>query len=235
MKNLICLLLVLQAPIAFAQNADSLIIEKWEFFIASRMVKMEELAHVRYIWNSEPKLYFGIPDYIQNQSSFGACYNLSDGSIWVTPAYKNESLHEAYNSIDHIVTRLIDHELVHMYANQMSLRILKRIWPDTILLTTSENFCRNMLSEGVAVYYTNLARGDTANSIEWLPTSSSDIIWLDSKSIIYQGGYYLVKPILDKFGERGLLYIIQNKLDYEDGDVRTAVAKYQKLARKRLR
>ena len=56
-------------------------------------------------------------------------------------------------------------------------------------------------------------REDDFSHSDW-PNLSSWKLWDDR--VIYQGGYHLVKPIIDEFGKEGMVYLMQNSPTKDD-------------------
>ena len=67
-----------------------------------------------------------------------------------------------------------------------------------------------MINEGIAKYVENKMNGEDNDPFpfeEW-PTEIKGF----SNRVIYEGGYALVRPIIDKHGEKGIQFLLFNHL-----------------------
>ena len=109
---------------------------------------------------------------------------------------------------------ILAHELGHAYMDQLSHRIGNGNWPPLIetdgVAGKRRHLGIRLISEGVAEYFwkTLGGVGDNFSDSEW------DAMARDKNGTNYpyitRAGFHFVKPILDKFGERGLKYLIIN-------------------------
>lgn len=109
---------------------------------------------------------------------------------------------------------ILSHELGHYYADQLSLRTGHGHWPQLEKkdLSDTELFGLTLVSEGMAVYFNRAINGgDDAFTDEMYPKKPDWSGWVD-----YDGGYHLIKPILDRYGERGMIYIMTHPPNSHD-------------------
>ncbi len=204
-----------------------------------RMRLMEEKSGMKFEDGWVPKVNFGRPDYVSNLAEFGASYDHETKEFWITKSFK--AYYYIPNSLDSMqylskgAKGIIDHELGHALADQISRRHNGFMWPDIyawVNQTDVEKYVAHVLTEGVGEYFEHLMSSDTldtSTSSEWLPDGPSSWAWTQD-TWAYNGGYFIVKPIIDKFGEKGILYISTHTFSYKDGDMRSAGIEYQKNA-----
>lgn len=221
----------------FDQNDSTKI--RWENAFLYRMRMMEEKSGMKFEDGWVPKVQFGRPDYISNLAEFATCYDQENELFWITKSFK--VYYHIPNSIDSMqylskgVKGIIDHELGHALADQISRRHNGFMWPDInawVNQTDVEKYVVHVLTEGVGEYFEHLMSSDTSDtssSSEWLPDGPNSLVWAYDRWP-YDGGYFIVKPIIDKFGEKGILYISTHTFSYKDKDVRSAGIEYQKNA-----
>ena len=136
------------------------------------------------------------------------------------------------------------HEIGHHVANYISQRFGNGIWPQREVYTHGNimqhlrdaNFINRLISEGIATYFERKGGEEQANFNyeEWKGLLKRDrrIAEIERHyDIVYEGGYAMVKPIIDKFGQYGILYLIRNPPTEEELQ---DVKKYQDEALKNL-
>ncbi|MBP6926392.1 MAG: hypothetical protein KBB70_01700 [Candidatus Pacebacteria bacterium] len=216
--------------------------EQWNIAMLERVKVIEYRTGILFTEGWVPRMQFGAPDYISSTANFGGCYDQSIRAMWVTSAYRTLIPFSApgfagdTNPLSETARMLIDHELGHALADQISYRTHRRIWPDTSAWrnqTGDQNLADKILTEGVGEYFGRLLGSDTTTSAEWLPTGDGGFAWL-MDSWPYYGGYWLVKPIIDRFGEQGIAYIAKHPLRFKDNKIRQAAYLYQEKAFKKL-
>lgn len=113
------------------------------------------------------------------------------------------------------IKEVIDHELGHFYVDTLSEYLGKGSWPQTLREngTVNENAI-HIIGEGIAEYFGRTMNGDYDNfkDEEW-PTKLEDFFDKKDSNIPdyrqwYQGGYHLVKPVIDEFGVEGIKYLM---------------------------
>ena len=107
------------------------------------------------------------------------------------------------------VKRTLDHELAHFYCDKIREKALGKNYHHKIFLFIPEEAIANLLiNEGIAEYVKNKMNGEEekAISLERWPLSVEQF----SNYEIYQGGYAVVKPIIDQYGEKGIQFLLFN-------------------------
>lgn len=210
--------------------------ERWDNAMLYRMKLIEKNSGIKFEDGWVPRMQFGRPHYISNQSDFSGCYDQESRSFWFTSAYKILCfVPTSMDSMDHLsetLKMLFDHELGHALSEQISYRRNGFIWPDTSIWRNQNNYERigvKVLSEGIGEYFKYLTDKNFVTSSEYLPDGPESYVWRES-DWTYDGGHFVVKPIIDKFGEEGIVYITTHNLLFKDADVRTAAIEYQKEA-----
>ena len=103
--------------------------------------------------------------------------------------------------------KALDHELGHFYTHQLA-KLLAVEWNPFIMGNTrqQEIACR-LISEGIAEYVSQTIHGqETTASGPW----PRNVLNLDEKNI-YDGGYNLVKPILELEFKTGVEYLLAHQ------------------------
>lgn len=245
-KSIVLLILVLSPVFSVGQNLGKhkryrpafllpaivgSVEERWEKDMFLRMKEIEKVSGITFAEDWVPRVQFGIPSYIQYPEQFPGCYDPDTRSFFINPLLVDRK--------DRLMQELMDHELGHALADQVSYCIRGCQWPDEKdrkSLVDSEAVATKVLSEGVAEYFANLFYQNVKTGPDWLPSGygfEQMNIW-QSNTWQYDGGYWLVKPVIEKFGEKGLEYIVTHKFSYENGDVRSAAIFYQKNALEEL-
>lgn len=196
-------------------------------------------------------IFFGIPS--EDDPTTRAEYVPSEGSIYMHLGYifrftqNRVFLGECAFKGDPQLNRdpallfLLDHELGHALADQVSRRIGNGIWPpmdEYSKFGRYKRYGRRIISEGIAGFFSysawELRKSKGENS---LPEESDLDYWRsdEAQGAFYDGGYWLVKPILEEFGEKGLGYLMIHPVEFPDGNARKAAKEYQKRALAELR
>ncbi|MDP3698878.1 MAG: hypothetical protein Q8R47_04785 [Nanoarchaeota archaeon] len=109
----------------------------------------------------------------------------------------------------------INHELAHYYLDKLSEKRTNTNWPEYNDRTMLEKLGIKLISEGTATYIERKMNGkeDTFTDAKWPKAlggffSSWELIPKDE--IVYSGGFHLVKPIIDRYGEKGIEYLLFN-------------------------
>lgn len=251
MKTILIVLIVLVFPIRFsikrsdikAKNnyynsfllptTPSSIEEKWESFMLYRMKQIEKKSGIYFTYGWVPRVKFDIPSSIQYPDQFPGCYDQETRSFFINPALLSRDIET--------MQEFIDHELGHALADQVSYKFRNYPWPEELDMKSLDDDIRistKILSEGVAEYFANLFYENVKTSPDWLPSGyemrylmtrySKDNTWP------YDGGHFIVEPIIEQYGESGLMYIIAHKFSFENGDIRNAGILYQQTALRKL-
>jgi hypothetical protein len=121
------------------------------------------------------------------------------------------------------IRAILAHELGHAYANQLSLAIGNGNWPDfSSFEDTSEGVWKfvglKLVSEGMADYFSKVlgeVKDDFLDS-EWERLANDPYNTTFPEAV--RAGFHFVKPILDKYGEQGMMYLIKNPPIVENMD-----------------
>ena len=111
----------------------------------------------------------------------------------------------------------LHHELAHYYMDKLSEQLVNRDYPhfeDDMIL--EELIALKLIYEGIATYVERKmnGQGDSFTDNDW-PKNLQGFIFhpqlpYPKNEIIYDGGFHLVKPVIDQHGEKGIKYIMFN-------------------------
>lgn len=126
----------------------------------------------------------------------------------------------------------LDHELGHWYPDMLSRYLGNGSWPkpkgkiSNKEKNTSEMIVQDILSEGIATYFEMTLNNTSQNEF-------SDKNWPSNfefepggglhRMLAYSGGHYLVKPIIDNYGEKGIAHLILNPPVIKNMDFRPLI------------
>jgi hypothetical protein len=208
--------------------------EKWEQLMLSKMKILEKKFGVPFENGWSPRVSFTV------EEEYAAQYERRTHSFKVTFWYQWLSLStgDSLNWKDSIIINLLGHELGHALAEQISYRVRCAHWPDTVIWQSGperKRMVQKILSEGVGNYFGSLLIRDTCDQMYWLPKKKRNCTWNIENDWMYHAGLWVVKPILDTYGERGLLYVMNNTaFPGKSFNLRKAGKKYQKSALREL-
>ncbi|MEK6905757.1 MAG: hypothetical protein AABX24_05130 [Nanoarchaeota archaeon] len=112
------------------------------------------------------------------------------------------------NTVD--AKRTLDHELAHFYFDKKKEISLGedyhifQLWE----FLPEEHIANLLINESIATYVENVMNGEDKEPFdlqEW-PSEAKQF----SDDVIYRGGYALVKPIIDKYGKKGIHFLLFN-------------------------
>ncbi len=107
------------------------------------------------------------------------------------------------------VKNTLDHELAHFYCDKIrEMGLREHRFFQMNLFLPEEHIADRLINEGIAKYFENAMNGEDKEPFdlqEW-PLEAKQF----SNDVIYRGGYALVKPIIDKYGEQGIIYLLFN-------------------------
>lgn len=213
--------------------------------VADRMDYIEHRYGVRFDREMLCSVTFGMPD---GDTPIRAEYVSGERAIYINQKFTLQFLAIQYYMGEHAfegapelnwdseLMVLLDHELGHALADQVSRRIGNGIWPDgkeRAKLVWHKRYGVKILSEGVGQSFGYIAYAEEGMKGEKsLPKKSNEEYWKSWEGLdsFYDGGYYLVEPIIRNFGERGIIYIVTHPFDFPDGRARQAAKEYQKKA-----
>ncbi|MBI5065311.1 hypothetical protein HZA97_03665 [Candidatus Woesearchaeota archaeon] len=162
-----------------------------------------------------PKVEYGLPKDIPNivkiAGVFRGFYTPENDTIYlvtgtlVTPEHTWEDiLGNIFNLGEtKVVNDTLYHELGHYYADKLGEMIGI---PEDASLSQSEIISTKLVSEGIAEYFEHKTLGTQYDKppeyLDELEKFTSDT------AFFYDGGYQLVKPIIDKYGDKGIAYLM---------------------------
>lgn len=107
----------------------------------------------------------------------------------------------------------LDHELGHFYCDKLSESLGRGSWrSDLDIHKDSELISIKLVSEGIAEYFERTMNGgeDIFKDSFW-PKELKGFFFpkkIDKYTLFYGGGHHLVKPIIEKHGEKGIIYLM---------------------------
>lgn len=111
----------------------------------------------------------------------------------------------------------LHHELAHYYMDKLSEEIANADYPQYGENTSlAEMLSIKLISEGTATYIERKMNGqkDTFTDHDWPKTMQGFVLHqyipYPKNEIIYDGGFHLVKPIIDQYGKKGIKYLMFN-------------------------
>lgn len=106
--------------------------------------------------------------------------------------------------------RTVDHELAHFYCDKLKEKAFRNysIFELYFLLLPEERMGQRLIDEGIAKYVENRMNGEIEEPLSFQDWPS-DILQFTNKEI-YRGGYTIVKPIIDQYGEKGIQFLLFN-------------------------
>jgi hypothetical protein len=123
--------------------------------------------------------------------------------------------------------RVLAHEFGHAYADLLSERLGRGDWPD--LAHTFERYgwrktlAVRMIGEGIAEYAADRISKKKRTPVIWpsdWPAPGTSLSDAYLQTLIYDGGYEIVRPIIDAYGSEGIRYLITHEPDaYEPCDL----------------
>jgi len=214
--------------------------------VADRMNYLEHRYHIRFDRAAFKGATFGIP--AEHDQTFEAEYVPGESRIYVNRSFVfwfvrtkvcfGERAFEGvpqFSRSQKLLT-ILDHELGHFWADHVSRKIGNGAWPSPYNfseLSWDQQCGLRVLTEGVAGYFSyttpDYNRKERAKSF---PEESDAKYWYGrgGQVAFYAGGYWLVRPILQRFREKGVEYIVTHPFYFEDGDARQAAKEYQRTA-----
>ena len=136
------------------------------------------------------------------------------------------------------LAELLDHELGHELMDQVSRRNGLGPWftEDRFNASTrAEKMGLDILSEGTARFFerVNFPRDDRRLSEGTFPATRDEQRFYSYDMIAYDGGYWIVRDVLNKYGERGLIWLMRHPFVAQD-DMRAAAVAYRYRALEEL-
>ena len=111
----------------------------------------------------------------------------------------------------HNIKIALDHELGHYYMDKLNENVGNGDWPTQMDLFTNPG--TKVIAEGVAEYF-----NATINNKEDIYDKWPETIFDWTPVDVYDGGCHLVKPIIDKYGQKGIEHLMENPPTLKDFD-----------------
>ena len=172
--------------------------------------------------------HFGIPRIEYKKDIVTASYDRLTDIICLPTKFTVTQENSLTNKLSNALTfnssneikKDLDHELGHYYVDKLNQSLGLGDWPNYYSITDEQMLSNRTIGEGIAQYF--------MIKMNNLPDTFT-VIWpktIDSytESFCYGGGYKLVKPILDKYGKKGIECLIKNPINKEE---LTNLNKYQ--------
>lgn len=129
---------------------------------------------------------------------------------------------------------IIDHELGHALMDQASRRAGKGSWitqKEINKLNSSRKTGVDVLSEGVAEWFTALSNPRFPQlTSESFPKNYQEATLYFRVTISYDGGHWMVRDILNRYGEKGLVWMIANPPSFDTSYMRRDAVAYRENA-----
>lgn len=110
---------------------------------------------------------------------------------------------------------IIRHGLGHFYVDKLSESLGNGSWPpddkDNI-----DYVRKRLVFEGIGEYFRRKSFNEKDNFKDSQWPKTIEEFEKDAKSLYYTGGYHLVKPIIDKHGQKGIEFLITVPPEKED-------------------
>lgn len=239
MKIFLVMLTMLVTILTSGQSLNSDSKEKcWEQAMLVRKNAIEKKFGMKFNNGWIPKMEFKSSDTISHEIIFyDGRYIKETGSFRINKKFRDANIPSIGDTITKLadsISLLIDHELAHALIDHISYRLNGKTWPvGSSFYSRWEVLQVRILTEGTADYFKNMMSGDTTSSIENLPNNLESSLW-QTNMWIYNGGYFVVKPIIEKYGQKGIEYLITHPLFLVSYDVQSSCVEYQKNALKEL-
>ena len=163
-----------------------------------------------------PKVSYEYPPWVTDEDKASAApggYGAEEDTIYiplemsVTPEF---SLTNAIRNVAIFgnvfsVEKTLEHELGHFYADKLSECLGKeRSFSDQ----AKHQIAAHIVSEGIAEYFQRALNDgqDDFKDSDW-PRTPAEFL---TEKVIYSGGFHIVKPIIDRYGTNGIMYLISN-------------------------
>ena len=128
----------------------------------------------------------------------------------------------------------MDHELGHALTDQVSRRIgigpLFREW-EFEKFSIAQNIGYNARNEGIGEWFKHLLNPtETWISKDAFPTNYEESRRYSNDMIFYSGGHWMVRDILDRHGEEGLIWLVMHPPSLDEKKMRADAVAYRARA-----
>lgn len=202
-----------QALLVFMDSLESIFCEKFTY-----------IPHVKFEI-PESKLY--------DNTTIAGAYRGKDKTIYFNHVFGIQ-MHNMENDIENeYLQKNFDttavHELSHWYHDLLIGRITGQYLGEPENLPLLERIEYEIIVEGIAIWITHKYFGECYNNAPtWYFPINNPSAWRDY-------GFNLLRPILDRFGKRGLEYLVLNPFQIKNKkSISESALKFQEQAMKKL-
>lgn len=203
-----------------AKKSDQEVLEYVKDNLEKRMEKIEEELNIKF--HGKPVGIYELTSEDKNKDYLGL-YDKKNDKIYLhtgiarIPGWNLNGIGAVIISLGFIddVNPALDHELGHFYTDKLSENMGLGDWPNFSSFPFMERSTSiKLISEGIAEYISMKMNDeeDEFEDAEW-PEDFDEYFYnfpFENIHLIYKGGSHLVKPIIDKYGEQGIKYMMFN-------------------------
>ena len=212
-----------------------------------RMAVLERTYSVHFQPGSKPSVRFLVPRRKMDTGTYQWYSTYAGGdSFLIHPRFRGEiryfgSAAEVMAKLPDLV-QMTDHELGHLLASQIAARLNQPFLPFKDKQQTMPfevMIGMRIVSEGIASYF-----GATTGHLNGHPTDEVfpeklekiDLVTgvVDFDDICYPGGEWLVTPVIQRYGERGVAYLVSHPFVPLYDTFQASVHTYQRVALEEL-
>jgi len=203
------------------QYKDDEIQEYVEENLEEIIKNQEKKVGIRY--PKHPKLEYKLPEEWRESAADGilGMYRSEEDTIYLNSGLLTHYIPDIGDTIALLLTNggmgdaliTLNHELGHYYCDSLSEAAGFGNWPVFDKeMDSAEIIGIRLIAEGIAEYIQKKAAGemeDTFQDSEW--PQKIERFYGDGTGdtrLIYNGGYHLVKPVIDQYGKQGMLYLM---------------------------
>ena len=250
--NLIVLVLAFML-IAFPASAE----ETDKYDSALEIIKDEiqlkiEMTHM-VTFQGPTKITFSFPPGMKQSESRGqhAWYEPNNRTLYVHPSYKYMVFTDDFTED---MTPIIRHELGQALTHQISLELKQDIFhreidyaPEQFSKEWESLFLRMTITEGIGRVIERVGNSPSKKYCDfenyepgvnfYVPYKKEDLSWDDPNMMVtmaYEGGYCTANPIVQKYGIKGIEYMLLNPIKMSEWNLRSALREYLDTAMKAL-
>ena len=164
-----------------------------------------------------PMVKFENQGIFENSLLLGS-YNSGEDTIYLNPIFSVTPELNATNlllkflsfGVVFNVKEILDHELGHFYIDKKYESMGTSNWYKLDGYINLEKIISiKIISEGISEYFEREINGKKDSPDDFkLPENLLDFAY--NETLVYNAGYNLVKPVIDKYGERGIEVLIKN-------------------------
>ena len=166
--------------------------------------------------SERPKIEYAFPE-DGIRLGYGGLYNVGEDTIYLPSGLLTKPRGDFNDFVATVFTfnntfdakRVLDHELAHFYCDKVLEQKLGKnyhLFHAPLFRSDEEYIARKLIDEGIARYVENVMNGEDKKAFpldKW-PSKIEDF----SYDVIYNGGYAMVKPVIDEHKEKGILFLL---------------------------